>query len=91
MEKIIEQPKRYGTMKKGCEYYGVSYATLNHMCNTGQVNFITTESGLRRVELSDSGSIDTAAIMARLDVQDQILKELAGRFGIPTPKAAVRL
>ena len=54
---------------------GLSYATVNHLCNTGQLNFITTESGLKRIDTMQKDA-DNSAILEKLDAQEKMLKAL---------------
>jgi len=81
MEKIIEQPKRYVPIAEYQRISGLSYATVNHMLNTGQLQFITTETGLRRV---DTQQVDSAIgeIILRLEVQEGLLKRLCEHLGV---------
>lgn len=83
MEKIIDQPKRFVPIKTYCELSGLSYATVDHMLNSGQLAFITTESGLRRV---DTHTLDTVqgsnlnALIVRMETQERLLKQLYDAF-----------
>lgn len=78
-ETIIEPDKRFVTIKKYCELSGLSYSTINHMCNTGQLNYITTEGGLRRID-TKSGNSDMQPLLERLDKQEKLLQALCRQF-----------
>ena len=61
---------------------GLSFPTVKHGLETGQLKGIKTEAGHWRVQLDDSGNTDTAAIVQRLDEQGQLLKALAVHLGV---------
>jgi hypothetical protein len=58
---------------------GLSYATVNHLCNTRQLQYITTESGLRRIDTTQKGA-DNSVILEKLDAQERMLKALCKQF-----------
>jgi predicted site-specific integrase-resolvase len=79
----LTEAKRYVPLKRFQELSGLSYATVDHLCKSGQLRYITTESGLRRIDTQpDAGSAATAMISARLDEQAQLLKALCGHLGV---------
>jgi hypothetical protein len=79
-EKVIEKSKRFVTIAKYQEISGLSYATVSHLMNSGQLPYITTESGLRRV---DTGATpDRAELIERLDRTEQILSSLCDHLGV---------
>ena len=75
------QGKRFVPIRTYCELSGLSYATVDHLLKSGQVKFITTESGLRRV---DTQEVDHAepAIFKKLDDHERLLKALCGHLGV---------
>lgn len=82
MEKIINQPKKYGSMVEGQKHYGVSYPTLKHALETGQIKGIKTEAGIWKVLLTDTEDKDVTAIIGRLYEQERLLKALCGHLGV---------
>ena len=77
--KTIPNQTRYVTIKRFCEDSGLSYATVDHMLKSGQIPFITTESGQRRID-TNSGNVDSGEIMKRLDKQEKLLLALCKQF-----------
>ena len=78
------KPKRYVPIKKFCEISGLSYATANHMMNSGQLAYITTESGLRRIDTQHSGQSDEAVVICRLQGIERQLNALCRQFNVAT-------
>ena len=85
MEKVINQPKRFVPITRYCETSGLSYQTVNHMLNSGQLPYITTESGQRRIDTqpADAGQ---GVVMAELHEHRQILKALVQHFNVPVDR-----
>jgi len=75
MENKIKHPKRFVPINTYCETSGLSYHTVNHMLNSGQLPYITTESGLRRVDTQEMGVLQNAVIVERLEAQERLLGE----------------
>ena len=82
MQAMTNQPKKYGSMAKGQEYYGVSYPTLKHALETGQIKGIKTEAGIWKVLLDDTCNTDTSAIVQRLEETERLLKSLCSHLGV---------
>jgi hypothetical protein len=79
----MTETRRYVPIKKFQEISGLSYATVDHLCKSGQLRYITTESGLRRIDTQqDADSANNAAITARLEEQGRLLKALCGHLGL---------
>jgi predicted site-specific integrase-resolvase len=73
--------KRFVTIKEYQKIAGLSYKTVDHLLNSGQLPFITTQSGLRRVDTQPiTGS--TKELKERLDKQEQILNAICEHFGV---------
>ena len=76
------QSKRFIPISQYCKISGLSYATVNHMLNSGQLSYVTTESGQRRVDTNDSVNADSTAIARRLDETERLLKSLCTHLGV---------
>ena len=80
-ETIIEKQKRFITINEYCKRTGLSYATVNHMLKDGQLSYITTEGGLRRIDTqNEQPSMDV--VLKRMDEQERLLKSLCGHLGV---------
>ena len=78
----INQPeKRFVPISRYCEISGLSYATVDHLLKSGQVPFITTESGQRRIDTRplDSGQ---GMVISRLSELEGLVKALCGHLGV---------
>ena len=71
---------RFVTKKRYGEMNGLSYATVNHLINSGQVPFITTESGLQRVDTQGGDNAEVASLKATLDQQTKMITALCQQF-----------
>ena len=60
---------------------GLSYATITHMANTGQIKTIVTESGQMRIDTQESNAYDPN-VLERLDGQEKLLKSLCTHLGV---------
>lgn len=78
-ETIISKDKRFVTISDYSKRTGLSYATINHMLKTGQLNYITTESGLRRIDTKSEGA-DSKVLMEKLDKTEKMLSALCKQF-----------
>ena len=79
-ETIIPKSTRFVTIKRFCEIAGVSYPTAIHLMDSGQIPFVTTESGRRMV---DTGApSDNNAIIERLDRNEKMLAALCRQFNV---------
>jgi len=63
--------KRYVTIAEYQRQTGLSYATVRHMCNTGQIKYITCEGGNRKIDTMSG--VDLKMIIERLDCSDKKL------------------
>lgn len=77
----MNKNKRFVPIKTYCEMSGLSYATVSHMLNSGQLQYITTESGQRRVD-TQGDSKDEAAMHSRLNSIESAVKALCRQFNI---------
>jgi len=73
--------KRFVPMAEYQRITGLSYATVNHLCESGQLR-LTTESGLKRIDTQDDGSADATTIIKRLEEAERLLKALCGHLGV---------
>lgn len=80
-EQVIPKQTRFVTIKKYCELSGLSYATVNHMLKTGQLAYITTEGGLRRIDTKSSNA-DQTIILEKLDKTEKMIKSLCNQFNV---------
>ena len=78
---------RFVTKKQYGEMHGLSYATVNHMIKSGQLPYITTESGLERIDTQGGDKNTEAASMAEiaslkatLDQQSKMLSALCQKL-----------
>ncbi len=78
-ETIIEPDKRFVTIKEYCRRTGLSYAAADHMLKTGQLNYITTEGGLRRIDTKEQG-IDNAKLTEEMEKIRKMLTALVKQF-----------
>jgi len=78
-EIIIEPTKRFVPIKRYCEISGLSYATVNHMLNSGQLPYITTESGQRKVDTM-THSADSNILLDKLEKTEKMLTALCRQF-----------
>ena len=79
-ERTIAKEGRFVTIKRFCEFSGLSYATVDHLLKSGQVPFITTESGQRRIDTQDGDNAEIASIKVALDQQSKMLSALCQQF-----------
>ena len=79
-EQIKPKDKRFVTIKRYCEITGVSYATADHMLRSGQLNYILTESGQRRIDIQSRADTDNGAVMKELERQGRMLAALCRQF-----------
>ena len=77
-----EQSKQFVTLAEYQRISGLSYATVNHLCKSGQLKTITTESGLRRIDMQSGESCDNLALVKRLDAQARMLEALCTHLGV---------
>ena len=73
--------KRYIPIAEYQRLSGLSYATVNHLLKSGQLAFITTESGQRRVDTQPLNA-GQDAVIARLEEQERLIKALCSHFGM---------
>lgn len=79
--KTISKDKRFVTIKQYCEISSLSYATVNHMCKTGQLNYITTESGLRRIDTQDQNA-DQQILLEKIEKTEKMVASLCKLFSV---------
>lgn len=77
-EKVIPQDKRFVTIKQYCKISGLSYATVKHLMVSGQLNYITTERGLQRIDTREVGN--EIAVLEKLDKTEKMLAALCKQF-----------
>jgi len=77
--------KRFIPISQYCRLTGLSYRTVDHMLNSGQLAYITTEAGLRRIDTQ--GRPEPGAVIARLDEQGRLLTAIGERLGIQAGEA----
>ena len=77
-EKIIEPDTRFVTIKAYCKLSGLSYATVDHLLKSGQLKYITTEGGLRRIDTQDTQS--NKALIEHLESVRAMLAALLKQF-----------
>lgn len=80
-ETIIERDQRFVTIKRYCEMSGLSYATVNHLLKTGHLSYITTESGLRRVD-TQPRSPGQNVLLEKLERNEKMLSALCAQFNV---------
>ena len=80
-EIVIDPDKRFVTIKRFCQKSGLSYATVNHMLKTGQLKFITTEAGLRRID-TQAQETGSEPVLEKLEMQEKIMRQICDHFGI---------
>lgn len=78
-ETIIPKQTRFVTIKEYCKRSGLSYATVDHMCKSGQLNYITTEAGLRRIDTKEP-SADNDVVLDKLAKTEKMLSALCKQF-----------
>ena len=78
-EKIIQRSDRFVTIKRYCEMTGLSWATVNHMLKTNQLRYITTESGLRRVDTQE-GNPENSVLFEKIEECGKMLSALTKQF-----------
>jgi len=72
--------KRYVTMAEYQRLHKLSYPTVKHGLETGQIRGIKTEAGHWKVDTAVDSNTDTAAIIERLESQERMLKALCKHF-----------
>jgi predicted site-specific integrase-resolvase len=80
-ERIIEKEKRFVPIQTYCQMTGLSYATVDHMLKSGQLRYITTEGGLRRIDTRESG-IDQQEVIEKMGKMETMLSSLCKLFNI---------
>jgi predicted site-specific integrase-resolvase len=76
-EQAIPKDKHFVTIKRYQEISGMSYATINHLLDSGQLPYITTTSGKRRV---DTGASADSKDNERLEHVEKMLTALCRQF-----------
>jgi len=69
------------TIKAYGEMAGLSYKTVDHMLNSGQLPYITTESGQRKIDTQVQVDL-SGEVAERLEGLDQKLKALGDHLGV---------
>jgi len=87
MSKTFTSSKRFVPISTYCKQSGLSYATVTHMLNSNQLNYITTESGQRRIDTKPTET-EQGAVIARLDKQERLLKKLSAHLGVEEQKGS---
>jgi len=82
---VMPQDEWYVTIKKYCQLSGLSYATVKHLIKSGQLKYITTEKGLQRIDIRESGN--DQAVIERLNNQEKMLTALCRQFNTPVDMA----
>ena len=76
------QSKRYVSIAEYQRTKGLSYPTIKHGLETGQIRGVRTEAGHWKVDIADDGNHDANAIIKRLDAQQRLLTALCGHLGV---------
>lgn len=77
--KIIPKDKRFVTIKEYCAISGLSYATVKHLMASGQLNYITTEKGLQRIDTQE-GSTGSWELLQEITETKKMLAALCRQF-----------
>jgi predicted site-specific integrase-resolvase len=70
-ERVIKE-RRFVPIKTYCETTGLSYATVSHLCKSGQLSYITTESGQRRIDTKEQGDSNELILKALSEHQKML-------------------
>jgi len=83
---IIQKSDRFITNVEYQRRYGLSYATVKHMIDSGQLKTIMTESGLKRIDTKTEGINDINKISEELNELKQCVLALMRQFNTPMAK-----
>lgn len=75
------EKKRFVSIAEYQRQSGLSYATIKHMIETGQLKYIVTEAGHERIDTQEN--TDTTIICKRLDVLETIITAIAEQLHTP--------
>jgi hypothetical protein len=78
---IVPKAKRFIPVATYARERGLSIPTVNHLCESGQINFITTESGQRRIDTREKEP-EQKALYDRLESVERLLTALCRQFNI---------
>ena len=82
-EKITSKTDgRFVTIRRFQEISGLSYQTVNHLLESGQLSYITTEGGLRRIDTQAGTDADTGFVLRSLERQERMLAALSSHLGL---------
>ncbi|MCL2264253.1 MAG: hypothetical protein FWC08_13645 [Defluviitaleaceae bacterium] len=80
------KPERFLSIRKYVELNGLSYQTVKHGLETGQLRGIQTESGNWRVDTHDGNNLQVEFVLQRLEKQEKFLLAICRQFGISVPE-----
>jgi len=73
--------RRYVPVTVFAKQAGLSYATVNHLVDSGQIAYIVTEAGHRRIDTHPPSTV-AADVVKRLDRQERMLAALCKQFNV---------
>jgi len=86
--------KRFITIAECQRITGLSYPTIKHAAESGQIKAIKTESGHWKIDITDISQNPTDKINTQIIIQleghEQLLKALCGHLGVNYNNSSVK-
>ncbi|GHU52719.1 hypothetical protein AGMMS49975_09090 [Clostridia bacterium] len=67
---------RFIPVGRYCEITGISYATVNYLLKTGQLNFIITENEQVEIDTQENGNTEIKTILEKLSNIEKMITAL---------------
>jgi len=77
-----ENRRRFVSIEEYRRNTGFSYKTVNHLLETGQIPYITTEGGYRKVDTLPGGDVSYKELTEKLDRLERAVCAMAKHFGV---------
>ena len=80
-ETIIPKSKRFVTITEYQRISGLSYEAVKHMLKSGQLAYITTNSGLKRID-TQSNTVNAETLTKRIDTLEALMKAMCKHLNV---------
>ena len=74
--------KRFLSIEEYRRQHGLSYKTVNFLLDSGQLPYVKTEGGLRKIDTQPGNSTDNRELIERLDRQERAISALIRHLGV---------
>ena len=78
----MSRAKRFIPIAEYQRQTGLSYQTVKHALDTGELRGVRTESGHWKIDTHADGNSDLSALIDRLDNQERLLSSLCAHLGV---------